>query len=754
MPPIRYASCLAVAAVLGTSAFASASVFVTTRLDDAPVDGCATNGCTLREAVIAANGGGGPHRVELGVRGRYELTIPGANENAAATGDLDLLVSMEVGPPLGSAPDAAAYVVDANGLDRVFHVRAPDGSTILLRGMTITGGSATLASFDAGGGLWTEPPAVGEANVRMEDCVVTGNQAKFGGGIGTGGTALTVVRSTISGNQAVTVGNGGFGGGMHIGFGSARLLGATITGNDATDSGGGLWFLTAQVTIEQTTIAGNSAPFASVFVASLAENLSIRDSILAGDCAGFVNATLAQSGGGNLESPGNTCRLGPADQVGISGAALGLGTLASQGGSTPTMALGAASAARNRVPAARCAPFDQRGFQRLAPGDAACDAGAYEAIGFCRSPNLAIPDNSPDGIGDALILTDSFLVHDLDLWARVDHTWVGDLKLQLTYFGLEGATSVLLDRPGFPAVGTGCGDDNLRLKLDDAASTPVESGCSNTQVAGAPAYAVSTARPGDPPGNLLASFAGLPMGADWTLQVMDLAAQDTGTLVEWCLLPNGDLFSDGFESGTVGAWSVAVPPGLPQLGNANFDLGHQIWAENSVFFPGELVVEEGLGGAPAAHTPPWLAWLGGVLSEVGEISQRIAVPAGSGPAYLHLRYQLSSDETNCSQATPSDSLTLRVNGVQVAGFVVCSTFNTGAVWTPYGFVTNFAAYSGQTIDVTIRMTNDGVLPSSVYLDSLTFESTPPTLGPEDALRRFPTEATGAADGTLTERPTA
>ena len=745
MPPIRYASRLFCVAALCFATLAPASVFVTTRLDDAPVDGCATNGCTLREAVIAANGGGGPHRVELGVRGRYELTIPGANENAAATGDLDLLVSMEIGPPVGSAPDAAAYVIDANGLDRVFHARAPDGSSILFRGMTITGGSATLATFDSGGGLWTEAPAVGEANVRIEDCVVNGNQAKFGGGIGTGGTALTVVRSTISGNQAVTVGNGGFGGGLYIGFGSARLLGATITGNDATDSGGGLWFLTAQVTIEQTTIAGNSAPFASVFVASLAENLSIRDNILAGDCAGFVSAALAQSGGGNFESPGNTCRLGPADQVGISGAALGLGALAQQGGSTPTMALGAGSAARNRVPAARCAPFDQRGFQRLAPGDAACDAGAFEAIGFCRSPNLAIPDNSPAGVSDTFFLPYDFRVFDLDLWARVDHTWVGDLTLELSYTGDGSASSVLVDRPGVPASGTGCGDDNLALKLDDAAAPSVESSCSNTQVAGAPAYAVSTARPGDPPGNLLATFSGRLIAGDWTLRVADSAAQDTGTLVEWCLLPNGTLFADGFQSGDLGAWSATVPPGLPQLVNPNFDLGHQIWAENSVFFPGELVVEEGLGGAPAAHTPPWLAWLGGVTGEVGEISQRIAVPAGSGPAYLHLRYQLSSDETNCSQATPSDSLTLRVNGVQVAGFVVCSTFNTGAVWTPYSFVTNFAAYAGQTIDVTIRMTNDGVLPSSVYLDSLTFESTPPTVGSESALRRFPTEATGTAD---------
>ncbi len=658
---------------------------------------------------------------------------------------------MEVGPPLGSAPDAAAYVVDANGLDRVFHARPPSGSSILLRGMTITGGSATLAALDKGGGLLTESSG-SEVTVRVEDCVLVGNQASYGGGIATSDTALTVERTTISGNHAVTVGLAGVAGGAFVDFGSARFVRTTIAGNDATGLGGGLsWSTDGLVSLEQTTIAGNSALDGSVLFAAYIEDLQIRDSILAGDCTGFSG--VAQSAGGNVESPGDTCGLGPADQVGISGAALGLGALAQQGGAAPTMAPAASSPARNRVPAARCAPFDQRGFQRLAPGDAACDAGAYEAIGFCRQPNLAIPDNIPGGIGDTLILTDSFLVHDLDLWARVDHTWVGDLKLQLSYFGLEGVTSVLVDRPGLPAIGTGCGDDNLRLKLDDAASIPVESGCSNTQVAGVSAYAVSTARPGDPPGNLLASFAGLPIAGDWTLQVADLAAADTGTLVEWCLLPNGGLFSDGFESGSVGAWSAAVPPGLPQLINSDFDLLHQVWAENSTTFPGDLIVQQGVGGAPPAHTPPGLVWLGGQASDVSEISQRVVVPAGSGPAYLHFRYEIASDEANCSPVTPSDALRLLVNGVQVDGIFICSAVNT-SVWTAFDFVTNFAAYAGQSIDVTIRLTNDGVLESSVYLDSLSLDSTPPTLTAEAARLRLSTGAAGPPGGALPARPAA
>lgn len=725
MPPIRQASRLFVVAALCFATLAPATVFVTTRLDDAPVDGCATNGCTLREAVIAANGAGGPHRVELGVRGRYELTIAGMGEDAAATGDLDLLVSMEVGPPLGIAPDAAAYVVDANGIDRVFHVRAPHGSSILLRGMTLTGGSATAGTSAEGGGVLTEAATGSNIGVRLEDVVVADNTAFNGGGIRTSDTTFTVVRSAVSGNHAVAPGNTGIGGGLYVGAGSARLIATTIAGNDATGVGGGLtWSSVATMTIEQSTIAGNSASSGSVFAAPTPLGLDLRGTVLSGSCSGVPGGTFAVSDGGNVESPGNSCGLGPADQVGVSGGALGLGALTLQGGATPTMALAANSPARNRVPAARCAPFDQRGFQRLAPGDAACDAGAYEQMELCRTPNLAVPDADLAGVDDTLSVTANFPLHDLDLYARVDHTWVGDLKLRLTRTGAFPVSALLVDVPGGPAFPGGCSDENLRLRLDDEAGASVESACSNTNVAGVEAFPVSAARPGDPPANLLASFEGVPVAGTWTLNVADVSPIDNGTLVEWCLLPNGGLFSDGFESANVSAWSAAVPPGSPQLVNPSFELGHSVWAENSLVFPGELLTLQGVGGAPAAHTSPWLAWLGGAPSEVSDLSQLVAVPPASGPAYLHFYYQIASDETNCNQVTPSDLVSLRVNDVQVDSLVLCNAFNTGANWTEFSFLQDFSAYAGQTVAVTIRVANNATLVSSFYLDSLSWSSAP------------------------------
>jgi hypothetical protein len=144
--------------------------------------------------------------------------------------------------------------------------------------------------------------------------------------------------------------------------------------------------------------------------------------------------------------------------------------------------------------------------------------------------------------------------------------------------------------------------------------------------------------------------------------------------------------------------------------------------------------------------------LGGVPGDVSEISQRIVVPAGSGPALLHYRYQIESAETNCNIPIPSDTLTLWVDNLPVESTVICSAFNT-PTWVTSDFATNFAAYAGQTVAVTLRLTNDGVLPSSVFLDSLSFSSIPLALGAENA-RRLATESgpflsRGAAVGART-----
>src|SRR4051794_20525600 len=85
------------------AASASAATFtVTSPLDEPdanPGDGTCLSTpsglCTLRAAIMEANGQGGSHTITLPA-GTFKFTIAGANENNSATGDLDIFVPLTI----------------------------------------------------------------------------------------------------------------------------------------------------------------------------------------------------------------------------------------------------------------------------------------------------------------------------------------------------------------------------------------------------------------------------------------------------------------------------------------------------------------------------------------------------------------------------------------------------------------------------------------------------------------------------------
>jgi CSLREA domain-containing protein len=87
---------------------AHAAPYAVTRTDDPAPDGCAIGDCSLREAIIAANGSGGLDLIFLPA-GTYVLSIAGSDD-AAAMGDLDITDTVSiygVSPALGDgAADA------------------------------------------------------------------------------------------------------------------------------------------------------------------------------------------------------------------------------------------------------------------------------------------------------------------------------------------------------------------------------------------------------------------------------------------------------------------------------------------------------------------------------------------------------------------------------------------------------------------------------------------------------------------------
>ena len=390
----------------------TAAITVNTTTDDDTVNG----NCTLREAIRAANldqavdacsAGSGADTIDLPA-GTYVLALPGAGENSAATGDLDVTEALTI---LGAGK--VNTVINGNGLDRVFDIYDP----MQISGVTITGGDAgsepgggiraadavTLTNSrvsnnttaGAGGGINTTSSSI---HLTVIDTRIYSNTATLdGGGIYNFGV-VTLVNSLVSGN---TAGNGG-------GISSQKtlqLVNSTISGNYAAASGGGLKVV-GTADLYNVTITDNAAiegggvyvPTAGTLNAKnslIAENIDRSTNPLDADCAGTI-----VSQGYNLIGDTAGCTI-----IGTTGNILNvdpqLGPLQNNGGPTLTHALQAGSPAIDAGHPSGCtdpdgAPLttDQRGYTRPIDGNgdgtARCDIGAFERL----SPGAPTPTNT------------------------------------------------------------------------------------------------------------------------------------------------------------------------------------------------------------------------------------------------------------------------------------------------------------------------------------------------------------------------
>ena len=133
---------------------------VNTTLDTVAVDlrtgKDATGHISLRSAIMAANARGGSNTIKLRPE-MFTLTIPGANEDASATGDLDVSGNLMI-------KGAGKTVIDGNSLDRVIQVLR---GKVSISGVTIQHGLA-----DTGGGLLNSG-----GQVSLNSVVVANNHA-------------------------------------------------------------------------------------------------------------------------------------------------------------------------------------------------------------------------------------------------------------------------------------------------------------------------------------------------------------------------------------------------------------------------------------------------------------------------------------------------------------------------------------------------------------------------------------------------
>ena len=362
---IRTGVALAASVALAAAANTHAATFTVTRLDD-PAPGACDSDCSLREAVRAVDAGSGGDTISLPA-GRFRLTIAGAGEDAAATGDLDLTKSVTI-----TGAGARQTLIDGSGIDRVFDIAS--GVTALITDVTVTGGlvdgggggiasagtltllrdtivnnEATAAGNNSGGGVNSS------GILTVTQSTIAGNRAYNGGGIAFSGTA-TIADSTIAGNRAGGFGSNGDGGGISGSGGSSLgLTGSTVADNHAFNgagSGGGIDV--PAVTLRNSIVANNRAHESN------------------GSASYVDNCTNAAASNGHNLSDGHDCGLtATGDRQDVDPR---LGPLQDNGGPTDTEALLAGSPAIDTSDT--CGALDQRGTTR--PRGASCDIGPYE----------------------------------------------------------------------------------------------------------------------------------------------------------------------------------------------------------------------------------------------------------------------------------------------------------------------------------------------------------------------------------------
>lgn len=275
--------------LLAMVAPATAKTFSVNRLGDDTPGQCNAAGCTLREAVIAANARTGDDVIVLPGKGPYELAIentaPGG-EDAALEGDLDLESDLVI-----RHSGRGRATVDANDIDRVFDTLP--GSSVTLSKLTVRGG----LSPDWGGGIRSE------GRLEIIGTSVRGNESEEdGGGVGfpesTG--SLVLRNASMAGNHSHDDGGA-------ISFGDDRagrlvIANSRITGNESDDWGGGL-ISAVPVTITRTTIAGNTADGSAGGLAIEGPDLpsTIRSSTISGN--------RSSENGGGLVADGTPGRV-------------------------------------------------------------------------------------------------------------------------------------------------------------------------------------------------------------------------------------------------------------------------------------------------------------------------------------------------------------------------------------------------------------------------------------------------------------
>jgi CSLREA domain-containing protein len=261
-------------------------------------------------------------------------------------------------------------------------------ATTVLSDSTVSGNTAS----GSGGGILSSGGSLARSVVRRNEAF------SEGGGIYIGGS-MAIARSTIADNQTVASAGGGVFFSPTTTPAALSVTNSTLSGNEAAESFGGGLGSEGTTNLANVTITRNSAGVGggvgNCFSSGCPGHVNLKNTIIArnrGSSGAPDCAAPATSQDYNLIGIGNGCSITNAghDQIGTAATPIDarLGSLADNGGPTPTHALLSNSPAINSAnPAApgsggrACEATDQRGVPRSLGGR--CDKGAYERV-TCR----------------------------------------------------------------------------------------------------------------------------------------------------------------------------------------------------------------------------------------------------------------------------------------------------------------------------------------------------------------------------------
>jgi hypothetical protein len=280
-------------------AHAAATTFRVNSLADPGEGICdiAADGCTLHEAIVAANTNSGEDRIYFDL----DFSVP---ETINLTGQLpDITEAVTI-----NGPGANLLTVrrDTGGDYRIFNVTA--SGVVTFRDLTIRDGRLAIGKIGENGGAGINNASSGTVNVT--NCTLTYNstvpfseQSPFvapGGAIFNASGTLTVTNSTLSHNSTTrALGRGG----AIFNGGTATITNSVLSDNSTAGGDGGAIYNFGSITVDSSTISDNSATFTfgGGGIHNAGGTLSVTNSTLSGNSAS-EGGGIFNSGSANVTS--------------------------------------------------------------------------------------------------------------------------------------------------------------------------------------------------------------------------------------------------------------------------------------------------------------------------------------------------------------------------------------------------------------------------------------------------------------------